>query len=380
MALVSFPFINALFYLGFLMALISWILIIIKKNYSIAYIMKIPLARELAILLLISTITLFYVSDLSYGVRYWSMILQAFLSYLMIYEVIDSKELIMKFKYILLIAVLLVASYGIYGYLVGMNKDRAISFFTNPNYLSVYLLIFIPISLGLAAEESLSKGKRFLSVIVFIVSSIALVMALSRGAWLGTIVALVLFAILKDKRFLLLLLIVALIVPFIVPDNVINRFKSITSINSNMDRINLWSITIEIIKDNPLLGVGIGNFRNIYAEYTEGKPMIHSHNIFMQFTVELGIPGLLFIIYFIYLLCKIALTVLKSYDFNKEGGGLVLGTVMSLLALLIDLQFDFQIIDRPTAMLTLFLVASLVFLARDYYPFKQLSGNDENSN
>lgn len=128
MALVSFPFINALFYLGFLMALISWILIIIKKNYSIAYIMKIPLARELAILLLISTITLFYVSDLSYGVRYWSMILQAFLSYLMIYEVIDSKELIMKFKYILLIAVLLVASYGIYGYLVGMNKDRAISF------------------------------------------------------------------------------------------------------------------------------------------------------------------------------------------------------------------------------------------------------------
>ena len=38
---------------------------------------------------------------------------------------------------------------------------------------------------------------------------------------------------------------------------------------------------------------------------------------------------------------------------------------MSLLALLIDLQFDFQIIDRPTAMLTLVFVASLVFL-RDY--------------
>jgi len=308
------------------------------------------------------------------------MVLQALLSYLMLYEVIDSKESILKFQQILLIPALLVASYGIFEYLLGFSEGRVVSFFGNPNYLSVYLLLFIPISLGLVTETSLSNVKRWFAGIVFIACSCALLLTLSRGAWLGTIVALTLFTVLKDKRFLVLLLIIALIIPFVVPDYVIDRFKTITSINSNMDRINLWSTTIEIIRDHPILGVGIGNFRPVYAEYAQGKLMAHTHNIFLQFTVELGIPGLLFIIYFLYLLGKIALTILKKYDFNKKGGGLVLGLIMALLALFIDLQFDFQIADRPMAMLILFLIVNSAFLARDDSPLQQVSRVEDFAN
>lgn len=117
-----------LFYLGLLIALISWILIVINKGYNLAGIFAIPIARELFILLILSTISLLYASNLSYGIRYWSMVLQALLSYLMLYEVIDSKESILKFQQILLIPALLVASYGIFEYLLGFSEGRVVSF------------------------------------------------------------------------------------------------------------------------------------------------------------------------------------------------------------------------------------------------------------
>ena len=367
MSLVFFPFLNALFYPGFLLAFISWLLIIMEKSYNLAYFLSIPFVKELAVLLLLSTISLSYASDLSYGIRYWTMILQAFLSYLMIYESLDSKDVLLKFQQILLIPALVVALYGIVGYLMG-NTERAVSFFTNPNYLSVYLLLLIPIALGLITVSSLPVCKRFFAAVVFTACSVALLFTMSRGAWLGITTALILFSVIKDRRFLVLLLVIVLLVLLAAPPEVISRMKTIISIKSNMDRIKLWSSTIEMIKDHPVLGVGIGNFRPVYAEYASGKLMIHTHNIFLQFTVELGIAGLLFIIYFLYLLARVALTVLKKYDYNKKGTGAALGTVTSLLALLIDLQFDFQIIDRPTAMLALFLIANLSFLAEGFSP------------
>ncbi|NLM97413.1 MAG: hypothetical protein GX175_07380 [Halanaerobiaceae bacterium] len=367
MSLVFFPFLNALFYPGFLLAFISWLLIIMEKSYNLAYFLSIPFVKELAVLLLLSTISLSYASDLSYGIRYWTMILQAFLSYLMIYESLDSKDVLLKFQQILLIPALVVALYGIVGYLMG-NTERAVSFFTNPNYLSVYLLLLIPIALGLITESSLPVFKRFFAAVVFTACSVALLFTMSRGAWLGITTALILFSVIKDRRFLVLLLVIVLLVLLAAPPEVISRMKTIISIKSNMDRIKLWSSTIEMIKDHPVLGVGIGNFRPVYAEYASGKLMIHTHNIFLQFTVELGIAGLLFIIYFLYLLARVALTVLKKYDYNKKGTGAALGTVTSLLALLIDLQFDFQIIDRLTAMLALFLIANLSFLAEGFSP------------
>ncbi|HHU92112.1 MAG TPA: hypothetical protein GXZ20_03095, partial [Halanaerobiaceae bacterium] len=77
---------------------------------------------------------------------------------------------------------------------------------------------------------------------------------------------------------------------------------------------------------------------------------------------------------------KIALTILKKYDFNKKGGGLVLGLIMALLALFIDLQFDFQIADRPMAMLILFLIVNSAFLARDDSPLQQVSRVEDFAN
>ncbi len=69
--------------------------------------------------------------------------------------------------------------------------------------------------------------------------------------------------------------------------------------SSNLDaasgnRVKLWTATIEMIKDRPLLGTGAGTFAQYYPEYrlsTNADTSYMAHNDPLQFWVELGILG-----------------------------------------------------------------------------------------
>jgi hypothetical protein len=61
-----------------------------------------------------------------------------------------------------------------------------------------------------------------------------------------------------------------------------------------------WGTTIEIIKDNPLIGKGLDTFGLIYPSFQ--KPGVnvvhHSHNTYLQLGVEMGIIGALALVWF----------------------------------------------------------------------------------
>jgi O-antigen ligase len=68
-------------------------------------------------------------------------------------------------------------------------------------------------------------------------------------------------------------------------------------------RIDSYNICIERIEESPLLGLGFGGFRSFYKN---DLPVIlaYPHNIFLEFAVELGVPGILLIIGLLYLIFK----------------------------------------------------------------------------
>ena len=66
-------------------------------------------------------------------------------------------------------------------------------------------------------------------------------------------------------------------------------------------RYNSFDVCIKIIKEKPLLGVGFGGFRNCDEDYFTNATK-YPHNIFLEFTVELGIPGVLLLLLLFYII------------------------------------------------------------------------------
>ena len=71
--------------------------------------------------------------------------------------------------------------------------------------------------------------------------------------------------------------------------------------NSITQRINYWRTAISIIKDHPILGVGPGNFQEVFLKYKVGLSTNtrYAHNIFLQMWAEAGILGFAGIVFLI---------------------------------------------------------------------------------
>ena len=76
------------------------------------------------------------------------------------------------------------------------------------------------------------------------------------------------------------------------------RFNNDGPIHS---RFHFYNICFEIIKEKPLLGVGFGGFRN-YKNDELTRTRKYPHNIFLEFAVELGIPGILLLLFLLYII------------------------------------------------------------------------------
>ena len=99
--------------------------------------------------------------------------------------------------------------------------------------------------------------------------------------------------------------------PAIVDTNVtsLERFKPGVSEQGIRERLLLWYISLKMLKDHPLFGIGPGNFKNYSVPYQAGlfendsiakryfgHPFSNtyhawSHNEYLQFLAELGILG-----------------------------------------------------------------------------------------
>ena len=77
----------------------------------------------------------------------------------------------------------------------------------------------------------------------------------------------------------------------------------------------IWKTSLEITNDYKLTGVGIGNYKYFYKEYSgTERGYIDSHNILLNLSSELGIP---FMIISLILMIKIGIDAMLGYFKNK---------------------------------------------------------------
>lgn len=177
-------------------------------------------------------------------------------------------------------------------------KVRVYSTFDNPNVLGQYLILVIPVAFAmlLKAKES---GSKIIYTLINIAMFACLLYTWSRGAWVGVLLSLVFFVLLKDRRWLILCIVGLLLMPSVLPASILNRITSIGNLNdsSTAYRVSVWVASLRIAKDYWMSGIGIGSsaFEKIYPAYALNGAgfALHSHNFYIQWVVETGIFGLI---------------------------------------------------------------------------------------
>ncbi|KXZ40512.1 O-antigen ligase [Alkalithermobacter thermoalcaliphilus JW-YL-7 = DSM 7308] len=270
------------------------------------------------------------ISSLQVAVMYFCIIGFYFMC---VNEIKTEKTLYLIVK-VLVISALIVSLYGIYQKIAGVYtpeswvdkemfsdiQTRVYSTFKNPNVLGEYLVLLIPVTVSLFWHYEKITYK--IGVIVVALSmTLCLLYTYSRGAWLGLLLATLVFAVLINKRMLLIVGLMILILPFILPGSILNRFLSIGNISetSSSYRVLVWTSSLNMAKDYWISGIGMGidTFTKVYPLYAaKGVYVLHAHNVYIQILIELGIVGLISFIGIIALFYKEMLNCINKKDKN----------------------------------------------------------------
>lgn len=208
---------------------------------------------------------------------------------------------------------LIVAGYGVLQNFIGVSstaswvdeemfssiKIRVYSTFDNPNVLGEFLVIMIPTVLALLWGSKKHGHKLLYSLFVGVMCG-CMVFTWSRGAWLGVALAVVMFFFIMDKRWTLAGAIGLFFIPLLLGSNsaIVGRLLSIgnTEDTSTAYRVSIWMASVNLIKKFWLSGIGLGSdaFTMIYPKFALAGAnfALHSHNLFLQLTVEMGIIGI----------------------------------------------------------------------------------------
>ncbi|MDD4772456.1 MAG: O-antigen ligase family protein [Eubacteriales bacterium] len=264
------------------------------------------------------------------------------ISYFLVVNLIRTDKWVRRCVGAFISSSVIVSLVGIYQHLLGTASTRwqdlemftgmggrVISTFENPNVLAEYLIMAIPfaVALLLTRRSWMSRG----AMIVACGMGLAcLVFTMSRGAWLGFIAGMLVFLLIYSRRTLVMLFLGSFaipLLPFVLPADIVRRFTSIGNMadSSTAYRVNIWNGSIDMIRDFLWGGIGAGRgaFTIVYPSYTlagiESAP--HSHNLYLQITIELGIFGLIAFLAVVFLLALSTFTFLSKKPPVDAGHG-----------------------------------------------------------
>ena len=180
---------------------------------------------------------------------------------------------------------------------------RLMGTFSNPNYFSYALELFLVLALALFYHvwERKTRNKVILS---FIAGLFCLYFTGSRTGIIAFMVGLTIFLFSMSEKgmlsaaFALIALLLAMAAVF--PEKVVEILggiipRSALYIRGFETRFELWNIAIRQIKKNPFVGTGLYTY-NLYVPVNAPNPFkgaVHAHNIFLNFWLETGLSGVL---------------------------------------------------------------------------------------
>lgn len=279
------------------------------------------------------------------------------------------------------------AGYGIVQYLTGWQKiftfskifyaNMATGTFINHNHFAGFLELTFPFVLATIfyyfqiwqdghrrgpsrvdpATASSAGVQALLYAFLLIVSVVAVIFSRSRTGIFATLFTLVFVGLLaqvkiRRKAWVLGLAVFVLIAAgyglWIGLNPVLSRFEALKGGTQYLEaegRLPVWRSTLEMARNHPLTGVGLGTFRYGFPRFQTNYLNLyysHAHNDFLELLAETGWPGALLIFVPIFVLL---ILMIRSFatDPRRYRPAVTLGCIGSTVALLVHSLADFNL-------------------------------------
>ena len=215
----------------------------------------------------------------------------------------------------------------------GGISGRITSTFGNANMAGVFLVMVFPFAMALLFGAR-SGGLRAYGFFACMMMGVCTLLTWSRGAWLGLIFAAIVFVALYSHTIIPLLIPAGALSLTLLWDklggsglflNLLSRFTSIFTVGdtSSAYRLSIWKGTLNIIEENWLTGIGIGSdaFARVYIKFAESgaEYAMHSHNMFLQISAELGVPALVVFLICVFLCTQSGLELIRFGGPRQRG-------------------------------------------------------------
>lgn len=313
----------------------------------------------LMLLLIILFVTSLFSCSMKTSLMVWAMYFVFIIFFFVVLNCLETKTDVYVVLGSFAVAALGVAAYGIMQYLFGWTTEnawidenmfeesmRVYSTLGNPNVLGEYLLLALPIAAIFFIDIDRKYLSKWFFMAVFAVLALCLILTQSRGCWLGFILAAVIFISFWNGKIWGLALLAVCILPWIVPESIISRIASIGNMgdSSTSYRVFIWLGTLDMLKDYWIGGIGMGEgaFALVYPEYSYSAIVApHSHNVFLQLTVEGGISTLIIFLAAMYIFLRQLYEVYNASEKKSTERLVALCLGAGMAAFLLQSMFDY---------------------------------------
>ena len=355
---------------GLGIAFLAWVISKVKNlNFKVK---SSPLNKYILFFLLAAVLSFINSVDLARSVDHFRryFIYPAVLFFMVIDLDVDTK-LIKKWLGVIFIAMVISITYTFWQEFEGVRRPSAFNFVMEYVNLVMFTMIYTVIY---SLWGEIKKRYRVLLALVSIMGLISLVFTRTRGAWLAVIFSFACLFYIVNKKYIVYFLIgltlFFALAPIFVPQDYVDRFVSIFDLeedSSNITRVELWEYSVELYKNNPIIGVGLHNFRNAHEVIDDlEKPAgnhRHAHNNFLQFAATTGTIGL---IAFVLLFAMMIKEMYRYYKASKNRNLKLffLANLTIIVGYLFNGLTNYNIDQRSAGRMLWFLVAISIVLAK----------------
>lgn len=245
---------------------------------------------------------------------------------LMVYKEVNTKEKLNNILTSIAIGAALVGVFGLYQFvflgtvqrewidasLKGVITRRAYSVFMNPNIFAEYLVLVTPLVVSQFWAHR-DGFKKFIYLMIAGLLLLNMMLTFSRGGMVSIAVAAMVFLFFAMRPLFVFLIPIGIFSINFLPEKIQNRIYSIFNFadSSTSYRFKMWGITKDLIRDNPMVGVGFGHktFKQEFELLIRSMPIFHAHNTYLEIMAEGGALG---IVSFLYIVIGSVVNLFKS--------------------------------------------------------------------